>query len=122
VGQLARVLVHETAHWCAARGGEDTTSRDVEEGDVVERALFGGVSILEDCSLVTVSSYGDKPCFSCLYVVRREIHYGLLQSSVTTTAASGIESMRPTSEVISDDPNLILLGMRLTNPPLDVTR
>jgi hypothetical protein len=59
---LGFTLIHETAHWCAATHKKDTT---IEHGDDVEKAIFGGIHVMENCTLKKVSSYSGKPCYSC---------------------------------------------------------
>jgi hypothetical protein len=119
VDVMAHTLIHETAHWCAAKYEKPGY---MEHGDAVEQALFGGVTILDDCQAKTVTSYGEKPCFSCPYVVRPGDSLWSIAELRYTHGKQWRRIYEENRETIGDDPNLILPGMRLTIPPPQVVR
>lgn len=119
VDALAHTVIHESAHWCAATHG--ISDPDVpEEGDHVEREIFGGVHVLDDCTLERVDSYGDRPCYWCPYVVREgDTLWGIAKRFLGDgTRWQEIYNYEDNRDTIGDDPNLILPGQRLELPQI----
>ena len=119
VETIAHTIIHETAHWCAATHKKST---DVEHGDDVESAFFGGVSILENCIIKKVSSYKNKPCFSCPYVVKKGDNLWKIAEKLYADSSIWLRIYKANRKLIGDNPNLIHPGMRLIIPPLEVRR
>jgi hypothetical protein len=116
---IAFTIIHETAHWCAATHNK---AKGIEHGDDVEKTLFGNIHLLENCVIKKYSSYGNKPCFTCPYVVRKGDSLWKISEKIYADGAKWRRIYDANRKRIGDNPNFIYPGIRLIIPTLRIQR